>query len=261
MNLYPRLRERVPQSLCEQGAQELNDWVSRMTQSTEAIKILLVDDHTLFCEALRTTLEIEDDFTVVAQAQSGTLAMQLVGEIRPDVVLMDAMMPGDSVTTRVSRIREASPATRVIILTMHDDPVLVQDLLQLGIRGYLLKSATRLELVAAIRAVHADEQRVVLSVSPASLTGTTRMSGERERLSDREREVLLLVAQGLSNSQIATQLTIAEGTVKRHLRNTFTKLDAVSRIDAVNKALAASLIAAPQSRGITRDLGRRNGRP
>lgn len=260
MNLYPRLRERVPQSLCEQGAQELNDWVSRMTQSTEAIKILLIDDHTLFCEALRTTLEIEDDFAVVAQAQSGTLAMQLVGEIRPDVVLMDAMMPGDSVTTRVSRIREASPATRVIILTMHDDPVLVQDLLQLGIRGYLLKSATRLELVAAIRAVHADEQRVVLSVSPASLT-STRTTGERERLSDREREVLLLVAQGLSNSQIATQLTIAEGTVKRHLRNTFTKLDAVSRIDAVNKALAASLIAAPLSRGVSRDLGKRNGRP
>jgi DNA-binding NarL/FixJ family response regulator len=252
MNLYSRIGEREAQP--RHGHAEKGDWADRVTKES-SIRILLIDDHTLFCEALRTTLEIEDDFMVVAQAQSGPQALKLVTELRPDVVLMDAMMPGEPVTARVARLREAAPSTPLIILTMHDDPVLVQELLRLGIRGYLLKSVTRLELVAAIRAVRADEKRVVLSVSPTSLTNG-RTAADRERLSDREREVLLLVAEGLSNSQIATELTIAEGTVKRHLRNTFTKLDAVSRIDAVNKALAASLIAVPAARG---SLDRRSG--
>ncbi|MGA7808470.1 helix-turn-helix transcriptional regulator, partial [Bradyrhizobium sp.] len=117
---------------------------------------------------------------------------------------------------------------------MYEGPQLVQDLLAIGVRGYLLKSIHWQELVVAIRAVSADADRVVLGVSRESLRQVEQKSGI-EMLSDREREVLHLVAQALSNSQIASRLSLTEATVKRHLRNIFVKLGAVSRLDAVNK--------------------------
>jgi DNA-binding NarL/FixJ family response regulator len=219
-----------------------------MPNGDRSTNILIIDDHTLFCEALRSTLEAEEDFTVVGAVQSCSAAIEMVRETQPDIVLMDAVLPGESVISRIADIEKASPSSRVIILTMHDDPTLVQELLlQEGVRGYLLKSTTRLVLIATIRAVHDDVKLVVVSVSQGSLTGYR--PGDRKHLSDREHEVLMLVAQGMSNGQIASKLSIAEGTVKRHLRNAFTKLGAVSRIDAVNKAMAASLIAAPGPSG------------
>jgi DNA-binding NarL/FixJ family response regulator len=118
---------------------------------------------------------------------------------------------------------------------MHEGPELVQATLAAGIRAYLLKSVHWQELVAAIRAVHADGDRVVLGVSQESLQAA-RPRPQQGELSDREREVLGLVAQALSNGQIASRLGLTEATVKRHLRNIFVKLGAVSRLDAVNKA-------------------------
>ncbi len=207
------------------------------------IRVALVDDHMLVREGLREILRAEEDFAVVAEAGDSASAVAAVAAEKPDVVLLDVEIPGDEVTTTVRKMQAVSPATRVIILSMYDGPLLVQSLLGMGVKGYLLKTVTRLELVAAIRSVCADEGRIVLSVSPQSLI---QAAGGLSVLSDRERGVLQLVAEAMSNAQIGHRLGLTEATVKRHLRNIFVKLNAVSRIDAVNKAIAASLIQPSQ---------------
>jgi DNA-binding NarL/FixJ family response regulator len=211
-----------------------------MTQPSNHITILIVDDHALVREGLREMLELQEDMTVVGEAGDSASATALVAEKRPNVVLLDVEIPGEEVTTTVSRIRSLSPGSKVIILSMYDGPQLLRSLLAAGVRGYLLKSAHRQELVTAIRSAHADDGRIVLAVSRESLAQAQEPSSGV--LSAREREVLELTAQALSNTQIASRLHLTEATVKRHLRNIFVKLGAVSRIDAVNKAAAASLI-------------------
>jgi DNA-binding NarL/FixJ family response regulator len=172
---------------------------------------------------------------VVGQAEDSATTVALAAKEQPDVVLLDVEIPGGEVTTTVSQIRNCSPSSRVIILSMYEGPQLVQALVAVGIRGYLLKNVHWQELVVAIRAVCTDSDRIILGVSPQSLRYVNQESSPG-MLSTREREVLELVAQALSNSQIASRLCITEATVKRHLRNIFVKLGAVSRIDAVNKA-------------------------
>jgi DNA-binding NarL/FixJ family response regulator len=207
----------------------------------DAIRVVLVDDHVLVREGLREILEAHDDLKVVGEAGDSEGAIAVVTQKRPDVVLLDVEIPGaDDVITTVSRLLAAAPATKVIILSMYDGPRLVQNLLDLGVTGYLLKSVTRHELVAAIRGSQADPDRIMVSVSRRSLA--VMQGGGEVTLSPQERAILQLVAQALSNAQIASRVSITEATVKRHLHNIFAKLGAVSRIDAVNKAAAASLI-------------------
>jgi len=212
-----------------------------MTSDGERIRVLLVDDHVLFRDGIRGILKVQDDFVVVGEAGDSERALFLVAETHPDVVLLDVEIPGEKITSTVRRVRLLAPDTRVIILSMHDGPRLLRELLALGIRGYLLKSISWQELVSAIRSSWADPSRVILSVSPESLAGACEAASPL--LSPREREVLELTAEAMSNSQIATRLSLTEATVKRHLHNIFAKLGAVSRIDAVNKARAASLIS------------------
>jgi DNA-binding NarL/FixJ family response regulator len=209
-------------------------------------RILIVDDHTLLRQAVREILDAELDLHVIAEAGNSDEAVQMADRSRPDVILLDVEIPGDDVRMTTRRLARCSPGSRVIILSMYDEPQLVQDLLTLGVRGYLLKSVTRQELVSAIRSVSADDGRVVLAVSRRSLANTDRQGSNA--LSSREVEVLVLTAQALSNAQIGARLSITEGTVKRHLRNVFAKLGAVSRIDAVNKAVEASLVNLPSPR-------------
>jgi DNA-binding NarL/FixJ family response regulator len=206
-----------------------------MNAEAGSTTILIVDDHALVREGLRGILDRQDDLRVVGEAGDSAVTLAMVSRHRPDVVLLDIEIPGDEVVTTVRRIRQCSPASRVIILSMYEGPQLVQALLTAGIRGYLVKSTHWQELVAAIRAVCADDDRVVLGVSRDSLRYTRQEVGAGT-LSAREREVLQLVGEALSNSQIASRLSLTEATVKRHLRNIFVKLGAVSRIDAVNKA-------------------------
>jgi len=206
-----------------------------MTDDDDRIAILLVDDHALFRDGLREILQTQRDMMVVGEAGDSAAAVALAGEKQPDIVLLDVEIPGSDVTTTVGQIRLRSPGSRVIILSMHEGPQLVQALLGAGIRGYLLKSIRWQELVVAIRAVHSDSDRVVLGVSRESLARVQQGSSPGT-LSAREVEVLDLVAQALSNGQIASRLNLTEATVKRHLRNVFVKLGAVSRLDAVNKA-------------------------
>lgn len=171
---------------------------------------------------------------MIGEAGDHESAVTLVAERKPDIVLLDVEIPGGDVTMTVGKIRSRSPQSRVIILSMHEGARLVQPLLTAGIRGYLLKSIHWQELVVAIRAVHADSDRLVLGVSRESLAYVSQ-GVPQGTLSARELEVLDLVAQALSNSQIASRLNLTEATVKRHLRNIFVKLGAVSRLDAVNK--------------------------
>ena len=152
-------------------------------------------------------------------------------------------MPGPGAKAVVDQVRVASPETKIIILTMHDDPALVRQLLESGASAYLLKTVARAELLAAVHAVVRSPDNVVLSVSRRTIG---RLDHESEAppspLSPRELDVLRGVARALSNSQLAAELFITESTVKRHLTNIYAKLGAASRVDALLKARAAGLI-------------------
>ncbi|QUQ63087.1 response regulator transcription factor [Kutzneria sp. CA-103260] len=206
---------------------------------TQTVGILIADDHTLLREAMRDVLLAEDDFRVVGEAADGESVVEVAARTQPDVVLLDVEMPRHHPVNTVQELLAASPRTRVIVLSMYDDPRLVKELLETGICGYLHKSVSRRDLVAAIRSACGDLKRVTVLVSQGAFSQAPVTTGG---LSYREQEVLTLVASAMSNRQIAGKLCITEGTVKRHLRNIFGKLDAVSRIDAVNKAVSASII-------------------
>jgi DNA-binding NarL/FixJ family response regulator len=210
--------------------------------TAEAIRVALADDHALMREGLRQILMAQHDISVVGEAGDSSGALAVVAAEKPDVVLLDVEMPGEDVTVTVRRMKAASPRTKVVILSMYDRQHLVQSLLALGIKGYLLKSVTGEQVVAAIRNATAQDGNVVLSISAQSLSAAADYDSV---LTDRERAVLQLAASAMSNVQIASRLSLTEATVKRHLHNIFTKLDAVSRIDAVNKAVARSLILPP----------------
>jgi DNA-binding NarL/FixJ family response regulator len=209
----------------------------------EVIRVVIVEDHVLMREALVELLKLQDSIEVAAAVGDGHRAVTVAAELRPDVILLDVEIPGDEVATTISRIQDVSPDTKILILSMHDSPQLVRRLVDLGVRGYLLKNAGCQQLVAAIHVANADDIGIVLFVSRKSLASFH--GGQSKVLSLQERAVLVLVAGALSNAQVAARLGVTEATVKRHLHNAFAKLGAVSRIDAVNKAVAAAQIPPP----------------
>jgi DNA-binding NarL/FixJ family response regulator len=208
---------------------------------TGAISVVVVDDHTLFREGLAELLASEPTLRVVAQGADSADALALVDEHRPDAVLVDVEMPGPGARATVRRLSQKHPATRVIVLTMHDKPELVSQLLDQGAAAYLVKTISRQELIVAVRSVVTIRDKIVLSVSRGTISQLNQPPPDT-MLSTRELEVLELIAQALSNAQIGRRLLITEGTVKRHLTNTYAKLGAVSRVDAIRKATAARLI-------------------
>ena len=211
-----------------------------MNGNNDRIKVLLVDDHALFREGVAEIFDAEEDMRMVGEAENGLEAIALAAEEKPDVVLLDVEMPVMGAEKAIGQILRASPSSKILVLTMYDEPRLVRKLLALGAHGYIVKNATREELVAAVRTVHRVENRVVLSVSRNT---ADRLEGsEKSLLSSRELEVLLLTARAMSNNQIASYLHISEGTVKRHLTNIYAKLGVSSRADAAKKALMSGLI-------------------
>lgn len=217
-----------------------------MPAPTDQITVVIVDDHTLFRVGLREIFQDQDDIVVVGEAGDGATAVKLIAELRPAILLLDVSLPGEDVTTTMRAVKAASPGTRVVIVSMQDEPRLIQELIALGAQAYLLKSASWHELMAAVRMAHTSSTRVLLSISAGSVAGM-RGSARDDRppigvLSAREIEVLRLASAAMSNAQIASRLHLTEATVKRHLHSIFTKLGAVSRIDAVSKAISASLI-------------------
>lgn len=211
-----------------------------MSTNEGPIKVLLVDDHTLFREGIAEIFATEEDMRLVGEAGDGEEAAGLAEERKPHVVLLDVEMPGPGAEETLRRILRVSPSPKVIVLTMYDEPRLVRNLLALGARAYMTKAAAREELLSAIRTVYRDNDRVILSVTRDTLE---RLEGRaRSVLSSRELEILALMARGMSNGQIASQLYISVGTVKRHATNIYAKLGVCCRVDAINEAVATGLI-------------------
>jgi len=211
-----------------------------LKERDDRIKVLLVDDHALFREGVAEIFDAAEGIQVVGEAENGLEAIALAAEEQPDVVLLDVEMPVMGAEKAIRRILNASPSSKVLVLTMYDEPRLVRKLLALGAHGYIVKNATREELLAAVQTVHRVESRVILSVSRNT---ADRLEGPQKRLlSSRELEVLLLTMRAMSNSQIASELHISEGTVKRHLTNIYAKLGVSSRTDAAKQALVSGLI-------------------
>jgi DNA-binding NarL/FixJ family response regulator len=209
--------------------------------------VLLVDDHTLVRDGIREILSLEPDIEVIGEAADSEGAIDAVRQHAPDIVLLDVEIPGRQAADTVMRMLSLSPEARIIILSMYDGHHLLRRLISVGVRGYLLKSISRQELISAIRSVYVAPDRMVLSISRESMA--QMQDGVDAVLSNNELDVLRLAAKALSNGQIATRLGISEAMVKRHLHSVFMKLGAVSRIDAVNKAVAASLIVVPRNAG------------
>lgn len=216
------------------------------------IRILIADDHLVVREGLRTMLEIQTDMEVVGEATDGHEAVRLAGELKPDVILMDLRMPGLDGLGAIRAIRASWPALAVVILTTYDDDKHIVEGLQAGARGYLLKDAGREAIFAAIRSAARGETllqpevaaRVVanLGAAPAGGAAPSAAPGADQTLSEREREVLAAVANGLRNKEIADELGITERTVKAHLASIFNKLGATSRAEAIAKAMSAGIL-------------------
>ena len=212
------------------------------------VRVMIADDHTLLREGLRELLLTDPGFVVVADAATGPDVVVRAAEHLPDLLLLDVQMPGPGAKAVVEQVRAASPDTKIVILTMHDDPALVRQLLDSGVSAYLLKTVARAELLAAVHAVTRSPDNVVLSVSRRTLGQLEPDSGPAASpLSPRELDVLRGVARALSNAQLAAELFITESTVKRHLTNIYAKLGASSRVDALLKARAAGLIGPDES--------------
>jgi DNA-binding NarL/FixJ family response regulator len=215
------------------------------------IRVLLVDDQGLFREGLRTLLSVQSDIEVVGEAPNGEAAIRLAEKLSPDVVLMDLQMPVLDGVAATRRLKASHPDCRVIVLTTFDDDEKVFDGLRAGALGYLLKDAPSEKLVEAIRAAARGESFLQPSVAAKLVAEFTRLS-ERpapagaeplvEALTERELEVLRLIAAGASNKEIAARLVLAEGTVKNHITSILGKLGVSSRMLAVNRARELGLL-------------------
>ncbi|WP_232534181.1 response regulator transcription factor [Plantactinospora sp. KBS50] len=215
------------------------------------VRIVLADDHTLFRAGIREMLLTVEGFDVVGEASTGDGAVLHAVRYSPDVLLLDVEMPGLAADEVIRQVRRRCPQTRIVVLTMHHDPAVMHQLLDCGAAAFLSKTSLRIELVAAVRAVAADAEAVLLAVPRASVRRPEPLAGTARRtpLTDRETDVLRLIAQAFSNGQIATRLHISEATVKRHLTNIYAKLGAVSRVDAIRKAQTARLIDPAEGAG------------
>jgi DNA-binding NarL/FixJ family response regulator len=208
-----------------------------------SIRVLLADDHAMFRQGVSEMLSTDEEIEVVGEAENGLEAVALARRLEPDVVLLDVEMPVMGAKEAMERMLENSPSPRVIIVTMHDDPGLVRDLIGLGASAYLVKNATIEELHTAVHTAASSPAGNVI-IPPKTL----RNSAEADGLSRRELEVLLLVARGMSNQQIAISLHLSEATIKRHLANIYPRIGVSSRGEAVRMALSREWIS---SRDIT----------
>jgi DNA-binding NarL/FixJ family response regulator len=201
------------------------------------IRVLLADDHTLFRRGISGLLASYGGLEIVAEVPNDQEALRLAQEKKPDVVIMQVQMPFEKSKESLLKMSEISPPPKVIIVTMFEEPRYVRELMRLGASAYLLKSVSVEHLIGAIRAAVFDPkgQHIVVGM-PQEMVEEVE-EGSRGILSAREMEILLLVAQGLSNRQIANMLRLSETTVKRHLANAYPKMDVVSRGEAVRKAL------------------------
>ncbi|GGU54170.1 response regulator [Streptomyces daghestanicus] len=200
----------------------------------EAIRVLLVDDHQVVRRGLRTFLEVQDDIEVVGEAADGAEGVDRATELRPDVILMDVKMPGMDGVDALRRLRELDHPVRVLIVTSFTEQRTVVPALRAGAAGYVYKDIDPEALAGAIRSVYAGHILLQPEVAGALLQpeGTGSGQGRAGSLTDREREVLGLIADGRSNREIARALVLSEKTVKTHVSNILMKLDLADRTQA-----------------------------
>jgi DNA-binding NarL/FixJ family response regulator len=212
------------------------------------IEVCLVDDQTLVRQGIRSLLELSDSIRVVAEAGDGMQAVETIPRVKPDVVLLDMRMPGMSGLDVLNALAATSQLPPTIILTTFDDDQLVLAGLKAGARGYLLKDVSLDQLVDAVKTVAAGGSLVAPVVTQRLLSGLERMQNEfvsldrPDPLTDRETEILRLMAGGYSNKEIANSLGVAEGTVKNHVSNILSKLGVRDRTRAVLKAFELGIV-------------------
>ena len=218
----------------------------------DPIRVLIADDHALFRRGLEMVLAEEDDIDLVGQASDGTEAVAVAGESLPDVVLMDIRMPKISGIEACRAIKEVAPSARIIILTMSDEEEDLFDAIKAGASGYLLKDIPLDQVAEAVRSVHGGQSLISPSMAGKLLTefaSLARRDTEEPpqqvpapKLTEREMQVLKLVARGMNNRDIAKELFISDNTVKNHVRNILEKLQIHSRMEAVMVAVREKLI-------------------
>jgi DNA-binding NarL/FixJ family response regulator len=220
--------------------------------AAEPIRALIVDDHALFRRGLEMVLESEPDIELVGQASDGEEAIQRAGESLPDVVLMDIRMPRSSGIKACRALKNVAPSAKIVMLTISDEEDDLFDAIRAGASGYLLKDIPLDEVADAVRAVYGGQSLINPSMAAKLLTEFAALARREEeetpqqvpapRLTDREIEVLRLVARGMNNRDIAKELFISENTVKNHVRNILEKLQIHSRMEAVMVAVREKLI-------------------
>ena len=228
------------------------DGVQGVHRRADPIRVLIVDDHALFRRGLEMVLTEEADIELVGEASDGAEAVEKAGEALPDVVLMDIRMPRSSGIEACRAMKEIVPSTKIVMLTISDEEEDLFEAIRAGASGYLLKDIPYDEVADVVRAVHGGQSLINPSMAAKLLTEFAALAKHDEseraeqvpapRLTDREIEVLKLVARGMNNRDIAKELFISENTVKNHVRNILEKLQIHSRMEAVMIAVRENLI-------------------
>ncbi|MFZ1287306.1 MAG: response regulator transcription factor [Candidatus Phosphoribacter sp.] len=222
-------------------------------QHDQPIRVLIADDHALFRRGLRTVLELDGDIVVVAEADNGTVAVERAEAVVPDIVLMDVRMPGCGGIEACLAIKERVPSARIVMLTMSDEESDLFEAVRAGANGYVLKDVPGDEIAAGIRAVQSGDSLISPSMASKLLAEFAHMirreteivGSHLPKLTEREIEVLGLVARGLGNREIGKKLFISENTVKNHVRNILEKLQLHTRMEAAMYAVRKNLIVPP----------------
>jgi DNA-binding NarL/FixJ family response regulator len=213
-----------------------------MPETTTVLRILLADDHVTVRHGLKLIIDNEPDMKVVAEASDGQAAIQLAAITKPDVIVMDISMPGMNGLTATQTLMRQQPRTAVITLTRHSDDAYLQELLRAGVSGYVLKQSAPAELLQAIRAAAGGGQFIDSALTGRVTAGfllrkSPRAQGARAAPTDRESDVLRLIAAGYSNKEIAGQMSLSIKTVEAHKSNAMRKLGLTGRVDIVKYAI------------------------
>ena len=213
------------------------------TSPSKPIRVLLVDDHTMVRRGLVTFLKVFDDLQLVGEAESGEEAIQVCARVLPDVILMDMALPVMDGAAATRAIRQQFPQVQVIVLTSFKEGELIKNALEAGAIGYLLKDVSANELVDAIRAAHAGRATLSPEAAQALVETSNQPPAPGLTLTEREREVLALMIEGLNNTQIAGRLTVSPSTIKSHVSSILAKLGVASRTEAVTLALRNHIVS------------------
>lgn len=211
--------------------------------SSQPIRVMVVDDHTMVRWGLATLFTVYDDIQLVGEAENGADAIQLCGEIMPDVILMDMVMPGLDGVSATRSIRNLFPQVQVIALTSYKDGDLIKNALEAGAIGYLLKDVSADVLIQAIRAANFGRAILSQEVLQAIFQTANSLKASDFNLTSREREILTMMIEGLNNKQIAIKLTVSLSTIKSHVSKILSKLGVESRTEAVMLAMRNHIVS------------------